>query len=447
LLRVRDELGRPLPAKLRLRMNGRSEPLFPDQGGLEGAYQFVWTGNGVLEAELSPGKYRALATSGIERDSRSFRFEIRSGQTQVLQATLPRVVPTPGYISADLHLHQAPSVDADVSLENRVVSVAAEGVELAVATDHYVVTDLGPTVSYLRERGILSVPLATLAGSEVSTLGRVRFGHFNVFPMPVDQNIRYRDVTPTELFADARRVSPDGVLQVNHPRWDAKLGYFTHYGLSLDTAEPKVAGYDPNFDAVEVYNGDDARDINLVLPAFIDWIHLLGRGYRYTGTGSSDSHNLAFLDPGTPRTYIKHGQGSKDETDVEAPLSAVVAALKAGHALVSSGPFIQASVAGKGPGETLKGAGDQATLNIRVLAAPWISVSKIEVFQGGRAKLVHSKQVWPSQKSLRYDGAVAITVDKPTFVIVVARGDVPLPNVARDTTLPFAFTNPIWLEP
>ncbi len=447
LVRLRDELGHPLPAKLRVRRQGSAEALFPDQGGLEGVYQFIWTGNGTIESELLPGKYQALATSGIERNAKSFRFEIASGATRVLQAELKRVVPTPGFISADLHLHQAPSVDADISLENRVVSVAAEGLELAVATDHYTVTDLAPTIAYLHERGILSSPLASIAGSEVSTLGNNRFGHFNVFPLDQGESVRYRDVTPSELFADARQKSPNGVVQVNHPRWDAKLGYFTHFGLTLDTAEPREPGYDPNFDTLEVYNGDDARDVNLVLPPLMDWIHLLGRGHRYTATGSSDSHNLAFLDPGVPRTYIRHGAGNDDATDVQAPTSAVLAALKAGHVIVSSGPFIEASVQGKGPGETARGVGAYAELKLRVRAAPWVSASKLEVFQGGSAKLVHSAQIWPSQKPVRYDALLSIPVEKPTFLIVVVRGDVPLPNVARDTTLPFAFTNPIWIEP
>ncbi|HVJ19086.1 MAG TPA: CehA/McbA family metallohydrolase [Polyangiaceae bacterium] len=447
IVRLRDELGHPLPAKLRIRRDGRAEPLFSDQGGLDGVNNFIWTGNGTIDRELPPGKYRALATSGIERSAASFRFELTSGSTRVLQGELKRVVPTPGFISADLHLHQVPSVDADISLENRVVSVAAEGVELAVATDHYTVTDLAPVVSFLRERGILSAPLATIAGSEVSTLGTPRFGHFNVFPLDQGEIVRYRDVTPSELFADARQKSPNGVIQVNHPRWDAKLGYFTHYGLTLDTAEPKQPGYDPNFDTLEVYNGDDARDINLVLPPLMDWIHLLGRGYRYTATGSSDSHNLAFLDPGLPRTYIRHGVGSDDASDVQAPADAVIKALKAGHVIVSSGPFIEASVQGKGPGETARGIGQYAELKIRVRAAPWVSVSKLEVYHGGSAKLVHSSQIWPSQKPVRYDAIHSIPIEKPTFFVVVVRGDVPLPNVARDTTLPFAFTNPIWVEP
>ncbi len=405
LVKVRDELGRPIPAKIRFDRAESSEPIFPDNGGLEGVDRFCWTGNGSLECDVPPGKYRALVTSGIERDAKRFKFEATPGSTRVLKADLPRVVPTPGWISGDLHLHQAPSVDADISLENRVVSIAAEGVEFAVATDHYVVTDFSPIVRELQDQGVLAAPVATMIGTEISTLGN-RFGHFNVFPLDLGENVKYRDVTPSELFADARLKSPDGVLQVNHPRWDGKLGYFTRYGLTLDTAEPKVAGYDPNFDTLEVYNGDDARDLNLVIPVLLDWMHLLGRGHRYTATGNSDSHNLAFLDPGLPRTYIRHGAGTSDETDVQAPPGDIVRALKAGHVVVTSGPFIDASVGDKGPGETAAGTGPKAELKVRVRAAPWISVSRLEVFEGGNARLIKSVRIYPNAKPLRYEATI-----------------------------------------
>ena len=58
-----------------------------------------------------------------------------------------------------------------------------------------------------------------------------------------------------------------------------------------------------------------------------------------------------------------------------------------------------------------------------------------------------AKSVCVHAEPVRYDAVYSIPIEKPTFLIVVVRGDVPLPNVARDTTLPFAFTNPIWIEP
>jgi len=442
---ISDEAGRPLAAKVRIDREGSEEPLFEDDGGLDGADRFMWTGNGRVFRELAEGRYRLLVTSGIERDAARFTLRIRAGKTEKLSARLPRVVATPGSIGADLHLHQAPSVDADLSLAARVIAIAAEGVEFAVATDHYVVTDLGPTVRTLQLDGVLAAKLLTVAGCEVSTLGN-RFGHFNVFPLALGSNVLFDNTTPSALFADARAKSPRGILQVNHPRWDPKIGYFSHFELDEDTGEPKKPGFDPRFDTLEVYNGEDAKDLKDVKKVLEDWIHLLGRGHRYAATGSSDSHNLAFLDPGLPRTLVRHGVLADDARDVEAPVDQVLAALKAGRSIVTSGPIIEASIAGRGPGETVRGAGTKARLDVVVRAAPWIDVTSLEVLVGPKARRAGFALVRRSNKVERLRRSFELEVEPPTFVIVVAEGARGLPNASRDHTLPFAFTNPIWVE-
>ena len=48
---------------------------------------------------------------------------------------------------------------------------------------------------------------------------------------------------------------------------------------------------------------------------------------------------------------------------------------------------------------------------------------------------------------VRLDRTFDVPVTDKTFVIVTARGDRGLPNASREGTMPFAFTNPIWLDP
>lgn len=439
-----DEQGRPIAAKIRVDREGQKTAVFAPDGGLEGSDRFIWTGNGRVRRELEPGRYRVLVTAGIERDSVTSSVLVKPSAESHVEASLPRVVDTPGWLSADLHLHQAPSVDADIGLVERVVAIAAEGVELAVATDHYVVTDLAPSVRWLEQRGLLTSKLQTMIGSEVSTLGR-RFGHFNVFPLKTGSNVKYLDVTPSELFADARKQSPGGILQVNHPRLDPKLGYFTFFGIDANTGEMKLPGYDPNFDTLEVYNGDDAYNLPAVKKVFRDWMHLLGRGQRYAATGSSDSHGLAFLDPGLPRTLIHYGASKSDVDDLSARPAELIAALKRGNAIVTSGPIIEATIDGKGPGETARGK--RAHLRVVVRAAPWIDVRAVEIFQGGRDKRVKWQQVPRSKHVTRLDQTYDFPVTEPSFFVVTAQGERGLPNASRDGTTPFAFTNPIWVEP
>jgi len=443
---VRDENDAPIAAKVRVDRGGQKTPLFEPEGGLAGADRFLWTGSGKAERTLAAGQYKLLITSGIERDAVRQTVLIRAGKTTAVAAKLPRVVSTPGWVAADLHLHQAPSVDADVGLPERVVAIAAEGIEFAVATDHYVVTDLQPTVQWMKERGALASELTTMAGCEVSTLGN-RFGHFNVFPLGIDQRIDSVTTTPSALFADARAKSPDGVLQVNHPRWAAALGYFTAFELDRVSGRPGVKGYDPGFDTLEVYNGLDAHNLRKVRPVLEEWIRMLGRGQRYTATGSSDSHNLAFLDPGLPRTMIRWKREGSDDDDARAAGPDVLAALKAGNAVVTSGPIIDASIEGAGPGETARGVGSKAKLKLTVRAAPWIDVRSVEILQGGDARRVTLLHLPAKKTPVRLDRSIDLFVKGKTFFVITARGDRMLPNASREGTVPFAFTNPIWVEP
>src|SRR5690606_18283451 len=179
---VRDGAGKPLAAKLSFKgVSLTQTPDFGSTGGLGGANRFVWSGTGDFERTLPPGKYEVMATAGFEREAKVWKVEIRSEQTAELVGDLPRAYASPGWISADLHLHQTPSPDADIACGTRVISVAAEGVELASGTDHYVVSDLGPSITHLRDSGKLATPLRSMIGSEISTVGNL-FGHFNLFP-------------------------------------------------------------------------------------------------------------------------------------------------------------------------------------------------------------------------------------------------------------------------
>ncbi|MCC6216078.1 MAG: CehA/McbA family metallohydrolase [Polyangiaceae bacterium] len=446
-LRVTDERGAPLPAKVRLDRVGDAKPPFEDDGDLDGADRFLWAGSGRTTRELPAGAYRALVTAGFERDATRHAFTLAPGGRAALEARLPRVVPTPGWLGADCHLHAAPSVDSDLSLDQRVIAVAAEGVELAVATDHYVVTDYAPVVARLRASGALAAELRTIPGSEVSTVGASRFGHFNVFPLPLDDNVRHRDVTATELFADARRAAPRGLLQVNHP-WMAKpIGYFTFFGLDPATARAAVPGYEAGFDLLEVYNGDDAYSLERVRKGFHAWL-TLSEQRLYAATGSSDSHNLAFLDPGTPRTYVRVGSSATDETDAAAPIEEVLAALAAGRSFVSSGPLLEVTARPHGqdapragPGEVLRAPGGKVSVDVVVRAAPWVDVSEVEIFvQDERRGWAHVQRTERVERARR---TFEVTVAPPSFVVVAAAGERGLPHTSQDGTRPFAFTNPI----
>jgi hypothetical protein len=446
---IRDEDGRPLAAKLSLRgERGTPDPDFGNDGDETGAGRFVWSGIGRFSRRLPAGNYRVLATAGIERDAASFSAEIRAAGLIRFERRLPRVITTPGFVSADLHLHQAPSVDADIACSTRVISVAAEGIEFAVASDHYTAGDLGPAVTALTNKGLLASRLITMAGTEVSTVGH-RFGHFNLYPVPLKGDVNYENTTPRQMFAEMRKLSPNGLIQVNHPRWH-DLGYFHRYRLDPKSGRVPVQfknDYDPGFDVLEIYNGVDSVSEPKTRQILLDWLHLLGQGHRYTATGNSDSHKLFFVDPGLPRNLIHWGKASTDSEDLNASPKAIVEAIRRGQVSVTSGPVIDFEILGKGPGETVRGAGARLPVRLKVRAAPWIDVSEVEVLVGPQARRVRWLPAKRTSNVVRVDAAFDLVLPAKTFVIVVARGERDLPNVFLPKVRPYAFTNPIWIEP
>ncbi len=233
---------------------------------------------GIGGTPLRPGKYTVFASRGPEYDLQSKEVEIKPGETAELGFVLTQVMPTPGWISADFHVHSVKSVDSAMELDARVSSYAVEGVDLVVGTDHNYVTDLGPTVDALN----LNDWLASAVGLELTTL---EMGHFNGFPIalqpgPIQHgSFRWFFRPPGELFAQLRALGKDAqqtVVQVNHPR-DTILGYFNAFNISGYTGEPlpkysavsldtsalpdgSLSPYDPSnysreFDALEVFNG------------------------------------------------------------------------------------------------------------------------------------------------------------------------------------------------
>ena len=345
-VRVRDNTGRPLPAKVTLvstfelperclncERDGqdcllecaprnylfdftlgehrRSTDLSWNEGEngefIEGI--FYTDVKGVTEGEIRPGTYDVYASRGNEYD-RVIKtgVQFNEGERTFLNFELVRTVETTDYIGTDLHVHSGNSLDSSISQELRVTTAAAEGLEVAVATDHNYVTDFEPTIAALG----LQDWVKSIIGAEVSTL---EMGHFNGFPLehypgaashfpyvdPCFEGRAYKsnetafdwvECTPQKLFDSIRDLgsycSAEGdcrentVVQVNHPR-DSVLGYFSQYFMHPYTAvaeeNPSADNYSLvgfpiqvsphndltgqfesqnfsyDFDAVEVFNG------------------------------------------------------------------------------------------------------------------------------------------------------------------------------------------------
>jgi hypothetical protein len=354
---------------------------------------------------------------------------------QTVRATLPRRVETPEWIACDFHVHAAPSHDSTVTLEDRVRSLVAEGIEFVVATDHNHVTSYAAAIDRVRA----SDRLASASGIEVTT---TRWGHFNAYPYPTSSPPPpHADVDPAQMFASVRDAGPGALIQVNHPRM-SDIGYFNRAGLDADAGVAKNAAYSADFDVIEVVNGFDLGQSALLDQNLKEWFALLSQGRRYTAVGNSDSHRLSREWVGYPRTYV---QVKQDDPRVVTALE-IAESLKAGRAMVSGGPFLVAKVEGKGLGELATADNGRVTLQVSVRAPAWIDVSIAEAWLDGK-RVATQRATAPPGAAVRLAWQTEIPVERDGFLVVVVRGERVLDRVLPGIgAKPFAFTNPIWID-
>jgi hypothetical protein len=266
-------------------------------------------------------------------------------------------------------------------------------------------------------------------------------------------------VLPAEIFAEARARKPLGprtVIQVNHPRM-GNIGYFDV--LRMEPAD--IAGWlkrsplaDMAFDTLEVFNGDHYDRLAYVEAVMRDWYALLNAGYRVVATGNSDSHRITFQEPGTPRTLV----AVPDDAPARFDERAFADAVRAGRAVVSSGPFVRLTAGGKGVGEDVPEG--EVEIVVRVDAPPWVDVDRIELVRRGEvirswtvpradeatAAKPASAQPKPAPRTITLEQRTRETLKKGDWVIAIARGSRPMEHLYRPGARPFGFTNPVFVR-
>ncbi|HEX9622653.1 MAG TPA: CehA/McbA family metallohydrolase [Polyangiaceae bacterium] len=434
---VVDSAGRPMPARLVIRGAGVTpDPNFGTVERASGVRNVVYAGQSEGKVELPRGRYRVTVTRGFEYSLFEREVAIGADTGAVLRAELERLVDHPGWLGCDLHVHAEPSFDSTVTLADRVLSLAAEGVEFAAATDHNHVSDYGPVLRRTR----LDALLGSATGIEITTSG---WGHFIAFPYPRDAPAPpYAGVHPAEIFAAVRTHAPWAVLQVNHPRMKG-IGYFDYIGLDPETGHTRVDSAALDFDSIEVVNGFELEDETAIERNLKDWFALLGRGHRFTAVGNSDSHRLTYQWAGYPRTYVRL---EADQAGKRLP-DQVAGALVMGRAQVSNGPFISLRLNGRAqPGDLVLVEDGFVAVEVGVRAPPWVDVREAELFVNGESVAL-TRKVERRGAPARIQWRRRVAVPRDGWILVVVRGRQPLGQVLPETkAVPFAFTNPVFLD-
>jgi hypothetical protein len=434
-----DDTSAPMPARVVI-----------EQGGDR---RIEWIGaSGDVTLAVPPGTVRVSISRGLEYDAFvAGAITVADGQTVPVAARLSRVIDTSGWISVDTHLHSELSTDSSFPLDDRLRAVAAEGVEVAVSSDHDFVVAYGPAIADLG----LDDWLGAMTGEEASSLG---WGHLNAWPLVVDPTragggaARWFGYAPSDVFTALRAGDAHRIVQCNHPRYGT-TSLFDAIDLDPSTLtarrDPAELGLPPttdlsdlSFDAVEVANGLADGDFEEV---FADYLAMVAAGHPAAATGSSDSHGATAY-AGEARTYVWVGVGADDPRTFD-PL-ALNDGLRARHVVVGTGAFVTAGVvttAGVSlPGDDVDVTGAaQVALHIRVQAPPWQPLAKITIFEGG-SHAIDTIMLDPADTAaVRYDAdvSVAAPVSRTFWVVRVDPAGAGDPVLAHPMP---AFTNPIF---
>ncbi|MCP5057069.1 MAG: CehA/McbA family metallohydrolase [bacterium] len=405
------------------------------------------------EALLQPGSYRVLAVLGPEHGLTETRIELEAGEDMSLVLAAPsRLLETPGWISADLHVHSGWSFDSALPQEGQLRAFAAAAGEILVATEHDRTVDPRPAIRALgladRLHGVTGVEITTaFRGADTPATS----GHANVFPMRMEK-AAYRGGAPRaegrrwrDIWAELRETGAP-LLQLNHPRSSLNPeddeSYFNHLGMgaAYDPAQPLGAGdnrvlsergahglRDLDFDAIELLNGDNHPGY---LHGRADWFSFLLQGEKRTATANSDSHRLG-VPVAVPRNYVRLPDGPIED-------NAFAEAVRAGASWGTTGPLLDVLLGAAGLGEVHRGSDGE--LRVRVDAAPWVPVVEARVYVNG---------VLAERRPLEGPSELVFPLHFPSdaFVTVEVEGE---PSDAYAAVLPgfvpFAFTNPIYVD-
>jgi hypothetical protein len=415
-----------------------------------GIGQWVLMAHGRAGFQLPPGRYRFVVTRGMEYAALDLGVvEITEEQGVLLQGQLRRVVDTAGEIAGDFHVHASPSFDCEVPLDQRVLSLAAEGIEVFASTDHDVIGNYAPA---LRALG-LERHLHWIRGDEITADG---IGHFGVYPLrggvdPSVDLVHPPGTTVSQVVARARAAAP--VVQLNHPLWrDPDIGYWSTAGFDPVTGRSAMELVN-RFDAVEVWN---AHTLDEWYPAEPDevidaWMATLQLGLgpddrrSTTAMGNSDTHRLAHTPPGWPRTYLR----VPDDDPANVTDAMVVSAIHAGDAVVTSGPFLRASIAGVRPGGLVRASGRTVMLRVELQAPAWTPVDRIEVY--ANRFVVTSREVTslPMGGFRRQMWEIPVTLTRDAWIVVRTRAASPVSALAGTHFMPLpslALVNPIFVD-
>ena len=164
--------GEPVPSRITIVDSNRSLiPIFDDgDTNLATRPGVVYTATGRARFRTIAGRPALYATRGPEYTMAVARdVDLESDKT--VDLTIERVADTHGWVSSDTHIHTFSfSKHGDALLRERIITLAGEGIELPISTEHNLHADYQPAIEELG----LGKYFTLVRGNEVLFAGFLR---------------------------------------------------------------------------------------------------------------------------------------------------------------------------------------------------------------------------------------------------------------------------------
>lgn len=332
----------------------------------------VYASDRPVKISVPAGDYRILVGRGFEYSLAEDQVSVTEGSSQELAFSIKREVDTAGWVACDTHVHtRTHSGHGDSTVQERMVTLAGEGIELPIATDHNVHIDHRP---FAKEAGVDRY-FTPVAGNEVTT----KIGHFNIFPVKPGAELPDHKLTDWDAIADSiNQVEGVKAVILNHAR-DIHSNV-RPFGPALfnEAVGENVKGWRFRANAMETANS--SANQTDIMRLFRDWMTMLNRGLNITPVGCSDSHDVSRHFVGQGRTYIRCDDRDPGNIDVEQAVDSFVQ----GRVMVSYGLLASLTVNDRyGSGELARIGGDKVKVNVRVQGPHWTTASKVQLFANG----------------------------------------------------------------
>jgi hypothetical protein len=392
----------------------------------------LYTGTGRAHFGLRAGAYKIYAGRGFEYGVDSTLLTVNRGDRVQKKLYIQREVIPEGWISCDPHVHTFTySGHGDASVTDRVLTIAGEGIDFPIVTDHNVAVDIGQ----LADKMHMAAHFTPVIGNEVTT----SVGHFNIFPLPTGTSGTNYKATDWNAVSESIRATP-GVKAIilNHAR-DIHNGfrpYDAKYHIAI--AGMDLRGWSFPANAMEILNSGSQQTDPRQL--YFDWFGMMNRGHLLTPVGSSDSHDVGRYMVGQARTYIRQSNpGNPGKIDS----NEVIRNFVAGKVSVSFGLLTEMSVNNMyGPGDLVP-ASDKIAVTIKVWGPQWISANRIILYANGQ-KIREATIPKSMPGGIKWKGSWLLPRPRhDVFLVAIAEG----PGINRPfwpIAKPFQHESPDW---